>query len=582
MRSRLALALLAITSLSACSGDDATGAPPTPEAALAATASGASVVSSGTTVLYALSRSGSAGVTAGACGTRLQCFKTAIIEANANTAANVGLVALAQIDGAAAQDVNMKLSGRQLLIAPLADPNANAKPDFVDAVGKISLGGGTCLTCALQAASAAFAEAPAESHKVLVLVSERVNGFLPADQTQLSQVSLGANTVVRAFAVGPAVTCTSDPYNYGSLNDAAALTPGGSCVNVASFDGLGALLTEAVNGDAPEPLPDVASPAVTLSSPAAGSATCALPSFAGAAGTAPGDQGAITVRLWQGTDVTTAPFLTLLATASGGAYSVRPPQALVEGAYTAQAEQRDAAGNVGQTEFVPFSVAPPPPPPDETTGRTVAWALSRSGSAGSTGGACGSRLQCFKVAITEAATATMALVENAALVLINVAEPDQDVNLKLSGKQLLIAPDADPNANGKPDFVDAVDRVSLGGGTCFVCALMAAERSFETARAGSPRVIVLVTERVNVHTSTGFTSGGVPTGYAPMSLAQMTFASPNTVVHAFAVGPDVKCDSDPNGHGSLDMAVALTPGGSCTNVASFDGLGPVIAAVVGR
>jgi hypothetical protein len=532
--------------------------------------------------MYALARSGSAGVTAGACGTRLQCFKTAIIEANANTAAGVSAVALAQIDGAAEQDVNMKLTGRQLLIAPLADPNANGKPDFVDAVGKISLGGSTCVTCALMAAQSAFAGAAAESPRVIVLVTDRPNIALPADQTQLSQLTFGANTVIRAFAVGPGVTCTADPLTYGSLNDAAALTEGGSCVNVSSFDGLGAVLTDAVNGEVPEPLPDVESPAVTMTSPAAGSATTATPTFAGAAGIASGDETVVTIRLWQGSDVTTAPWLVATAAVSSGKYSLKPPQALVEGAYTAQAEQRDAAGNVGQTEFIAFSVAPPPPPPDETVLRTVAWGLSRSGSAGAAGGACGSRLQCFKTAIAEASASTLALVQSAALLMINVAEPDQDVNLKLSGKQLLIAPDADPSANGKPDFVDALDRISLGGGTCFTCALQAAERSFETAQPGSKRVIILVTERVNTYRSTGFTSSGTPTGYPPMELADMTFADPSTVVHAYAVGPDVKCDSDPNGYGSLDEVVALTPGGTCTNVASFDGLGAVIAAAVGR
>ena len=79
------------------------------------------------------------------------------------------------------------------------------------------------------------------------------------------------------------------------------------------------------------------------------------------------------------------------------------------------------------------------------TGKTVVWGLSRSGSAGVSGGTCGNRLQCFKNGITQANTDTTPFVENAALVIINVAEPDQDVNLALSGKQHLIAPDADPN-----------------------------------------------------------------------------------------------------------------------------------------
>jgi hypothetical protein len=583
-RSVLALATFCY-SLVACGGDVST-APDEVDGALDGTLPGLAQDGSPTpsglkTVAYALSRSGSAGVTAGSCGTRLQCFKTAIIETNAITAAAVERVALALIDQAAAeQDVNLKLSGKQLLIGPAADPNLNGRPDFVDAVNKVSLGGGTCFTCALQAAKSAFAGADPASYRVIVLVSERTNGFLPADQTPLSQMQFDANTVIHAFAVGPAVTCQSNPLGLGSLSDAAALMPGGSCTSVASFDGLSVLLADAVNRSGGPLPPDETPPAVTLTSPANASSTTSLPTFSGAAGTALGDLPAITVRVWRGSDAVVQPFQTLTTTASGGTYSVRAAPALSEGSYIAQAEQRDAAGNVTQTEFVSFVVVPPPPPPDGTTGKTVAWALSRSGSAGVTGGACGTRLQCFKTAIAQASTSTMALVENAALVLINVAEPEQDVNLLLAGKQLLVAPGADPSGNGRPDFLDALDKVSLGGGTCFACALQAAELSFAGAQPGSPRIIVLVTERVNTFRSTGFTSGGLPTGYPPMELSQMTFSDPNTVIHAFAVGTGVRCDSDPNGYGSLNAAAALTPGGTCTNVDSFDGLGAVIATAV--
>jgi Concanavalin A-like lectin/glucanases superfamily len=215
------------------------------------------------------------------------------------------------------------------------------------------------------------------------------------------------------------------------------------------------------------------------------------------------------------------------------------------------------------------------------TGKTVAWGLSRSSSAGTVAGACGTRLQCFKIGISEASTTTMPLVEGSALVMINVAEPDQDVNLKLTGKQLLIAPDADPNLNGKPDFIDALEKVSLGGGTCFTCALQAAERSFETARPDSQKVIVLVSERVNTFASTGFTSGGQPTGYPAMEMWQMAGRfDANTVVRAFAVGPNVTCASDPNGYGSLNQAASVTAGGTCTDVGSFENLGPLLAQAV--
>jgi hypothetical protein len=330
-------------------------------------------VGSGKTVAYALSRSGSAGVTAGPCGTRLQCFKTAFNETNAATTGIVENAALVLINvDAPDQDVNMKLSGKQLLIAPDADPNLNGKPDFVDAVDKVSLGGGTCFTCALQAAERSFAGARPDSQKVIVLVSERVNTFRSTGFTsggtptgyppmELSQMAghFDANTIVRAFAVGPVVTCSADPNGYGSLNDAAAVTPGGTCTNVASFDGLGAVLTEAVTGNS-TPAPDTTAPAVTLTAPSNGSTTTqTVPTFTGAAGTAYGDEPSVTVKLWEGSDTSAAPLQTLVATPSAGTYSVQASPALAEGAYTVQAEQRDAAGNVGLSAAAAFTIALP-------------------------------------------------------------------------------------------------------------------------------------------------------------------------------------------------------------------------------
>ena len=83
-------------------------------------------------------------------------------------------------------------------------------------------------------------------------------------------------------------------------------------------------------------------------------------------------------------------------------------------------------------------------------------------------------------------------------------------------------------------------KLSLGGGTCYTCALQAAKRSFDSgARSDSDKVILLVAERTNTFASTGYTSSGAPTGYPPMTLAEMAgqFDS-KTVIRAFALGPD--------------------------------------------
>lgn len=215
------------------------------------------------------------------------------------------------------------------------------------------------------------------------------------------------------------------------------------------------------------------------------------------------------------------------------------------------------------------------------TGLTVAYGISRSGSAGAPAGACGSRLQCMKAGITAANAATAGLVENVALLIVNVADPDQDVDLSLPERQLLIAPDADPNENGRPDFADAVDRVSLGGGTCFACALLAAKRSLAGARPGSRKVIVLVSERENTFRSSGFTSGGAATGYPSASVRQLRGSfDANTVVRAFAVGRRMSCTYDPWKLGSLAGAAAVTPGGSCTHVSSFAAVGAAVTRAV--
>ncbi len=108
---------------------------------------------------------------------------------------------------------------------------------------------------------------------------------------------------------------------------------------------------------------DTTPPAVTLTSPAAGSAVGPTPSFAGAAGTATGDTSAITVRVYAGTAATGTPVQILQAQAAGGSWTVTPTTALAEGTYTARAEQADVAGNTGASAAATFGVAGSPPPP---------------------------------------------------------------------------------------------------------------------------------------------------------------------------------------------------------------------------
>jgi hypothetical protein len=109
---------------------------------------------------------------------------------------------------------------------------------------------------------------------------------------------------------------------------------------------------------------DTVPPSVTIGTPPNGSSSSSAPPFlAGSAGTAAGDLSSITVRLFTGATIGSQPaFETLVTAASGGGWSAAPG-GLAPGTYTAQAEQRDQAGNAGVSQAVTFVVIGPPTPP---------------------------------------------------------------------------------------------------------------------------------------------------------------------------------------------------------------------------
>jgi PKD repeat protein len=94
-------------------------------------------------------------------------------------------------------------------------------------------------------------------------------------------------------------------------------------------------------------------PAVTLTTPASGSATNnTKPSFSGTAGTATGDGSTITVKIYSGSTTSGSLVQTLTTTQSAGSWSVAPSAALAEGTYTARAQQTNT-----NTSLTGFSAA---------------------------------------------------------------------------------------------------------------------------------------------------------------------------------------------------------------------------------
>jgi hypothetical protein len=110
---------------------------------------------------------------------------------------------------------------------------------------------------------------------------------------------------------------------------------------------------------------DADPPLVTLTTPPDGSSTgsSAVPA-GGAAGTAEGDSPTVTVRLYAGSSVATAPLETVTVAAVAGSWSTAFG-GLAPGTYTASAQQQDDVGNVGTSAPATFTVtgAPPPGPP---------------------------------------------------------------------------------------------------------------------------------------------------------------------------------------------------------------------------
>jgi hypothetical protein len=104
------------------------------------------------------------------------------------------------------------------------------------------------------------------------------------------------------------------------------------------------------------PPPDTTPPAVTVSAPAAGGSTDGLPTFAGTAEPqAGGGQATVSV---QGAGAA-APVQNLTAPVQGdGTWSVRASGLLAPGGYAVTASERDAAGNLGSSPAVGFTVTP--------------------------------------------------------------------------------------------------------------------------------------------------------------------------------------------------------------------------------
>jgi Bacterial Ig-like domain len=134
-------------------------------------------------------------------------------------------------------------------------------------------------------------------------------------------------------------------------------------------------------------------PDVTLDSPPARTADT-TPTFGGDAGTAGEDDTGVRLTIQPGTEAGAPVVRTVNVTRSGASWSATVTPALADGVYTAEAEQDDAASNVGHSARRTFTVDTTAPsamlsigPNPVYPGHSVSFDASGSGDAG--GGAIG-------------------------------------------------------------------------------------------------------------------------------------------------------------------------------------------------
>lgn len=109
---------------------------------------------------------------------------------------------------------------------------------------------------------------------------------------------------------------------------------------------------------------DTTSPLISIRSPAAGASVAdTTPTLSGLAGQAVGDSATVQVKVYGGSAATGSPVRTATTIRDvRRAWAAEPQPPLPPGTYTAQAVQSDAAGHVGQSAPVTFTVTSPPPP----------------------------------------------------------------------------------------------------------------------------------------------------------------------------------------------------------------------------
>jgi hypothetical protein len=183
----------------------------------------------------------------------------------------------------------------------------------------------------------------------------------------------GAPLTVHSAQAGlSAPNAAGTPYGGASapLRAKTAVTPGAHTVILSILDLNDNIYDTAVFADALRTSNESAAtclrgsqtigPGLAITGPVPGfTSRSRFPTLTGTAGNAPGDDPAVTVRIFNGADTSGALVTTLSAPRSGAAWSVTPTTPIPAGTYTAQASQKGANGGVGVSAPVTFTIVQP-------------------------------------------------------------------------------------------------------------------------------------------------------------------------------------------------------------------------------
>jgi trimeric autotransporter adhesin len=252
---------------------------------------GGTAVAKNTTLVYILDLSGSmtqgAGVDCtgnGSNDNRLVCQREAVAYVNALAAAPgspIGFTGVGTYSSAGtgtAHVVDRSPGGTALLVAPDHDGDGNGTPDLVDVVSGFRATGTTSFSDGLDAALTLM-EASSTPVNRIVYISDGIANAGKRVTDYAGSFDGFGTTRIDSFAITSGSGCaTGTGGTYGSLDEIAALTSGGSCTEVQDLDDLARVLGQVVTSelvrvtgsiDGGEPVELATDPVLPLEGPAA-------------------------------------------------------------------------------------------------------------------------------------------------------------------------------------------------------------------------------------------------------------------------------------------------------------------------